>query len=601
MLTAAFRALSEFSPRKRLYFLVLVFGRAISGILDIIGILLVGLLASYIGGSANTSIILQNTFLSELTKNQQLLSISLAVFLVFFSKAIISALLAYRLAIFLSGVESHKASELASRMLRGNLTQSSSRSTGDITWGLTGSVTGAFTGILTNISTVISESLLLILISITFFIVNPLVAISVLAYFFLLIVFIQFGISKHLKSSAREAASGNIGSIEVVSDVLGAFREISVLQKQRFFIEKFIDYRYKLAKSNNMVSFLNSLPRYVIETALLAGVVGLVAFLFISNQIEAGITTIGVFLTGGVRIMASLIPLQNAVSNGRHNVIQAKTYFELEKSFPTVDSSSQSNLTGASALFENGIPPLVGIEISDVSFSYQGTSNDQIKSISLVVPPGGHVALIGPSGSGKTTIADLLLGLQTPTKGSITIAGYTPAELSELLPGCLAYVPQRPGLISGSFLENITLGHSNEDIDFNWVDEVIKDSQLEEVLASLPNGIYSEVNRSSNSLSGGQIQRIGIARALYVKPKILVLDEATSALDPITENLINSIVTRKDRDMTVVVIAHRLSTVKDCDCVYVIEGGTITNSGSFSELRNHTKLVSKYAELLDLG
>lgn len=192
----------------------------------------------------------------------------------------------------------------------------------------------------------------------------------------------------------------------------------------------------------------------------------------------------------------------------------------------------------------------------------------------------------------------MILGLLEPQIGSIRVGGIRPNELLSQIPGLISYVPQNPGIISGSLAENIAIGVAEEEIDYQQLNKALEAANLRDFVNSLPDGVHTSVGNQSDALSGGQIQRLGLARALYEKPKLIVLDEATSALDAGSEAYISSSLRSLGADVTVIVIAHRLSTVQHSDCVYVIEDGEITAEGTFQHLRKTVPMVAEYVELM---
>jgi ATP-binding cassette subfamily C protein len=240
----------------------------------------------------------------------------------------------------------------------------------------------------------------------------------------------------------------------------------------------------------------------------------------------------------------------------------------------------------------------LSVSLTDVSFVYPGSIDPALKHVSMKIDAGQHVAIIGPSGAGKTTIVDMLLGLLEPASGHVSISGIVPSVLTRLHPGLISYVPQNPGLVTGTIAENIALGIAPEDIDFDQVDAAIKAAFLEEFISGLAEGVHTSVGKQGDALSGGQIQRLGLARALYERPRLIILDEATSALDATSEAFVAQSLKNLSDDVTVVVIAHRLSTVQHSDVVYVVEDGKITASGSFSKLRKTVPMVAEYVKLM---
>jgi ATP-binding cassette subfamily C protein len=208
------------------------------------------------------------------------------------------------------------------------------------------------------------------------------------------------------------------------------------------------------------------------------------------------------------------------------------------------------------------------------------------------------VAIFGTSGGGKSTLADLILGLLKPTSGVVELSGVEPMVLIKNRPGLLGYVPQRPGMISGTIYQNIVLGLEPHLVDRERLNRAIDDAHLTPLINSLPDGLNTDIGKRKDELSGGQLQRIGLARALYSQPKLLVMDEATSALDAESENEINRALDKMRGKVTVILIAHRLNTIQKSDKVFLLEEGKISASGVFAELLRTNKTVEKMAKLM---
>jgi ATP-binding cassette subfamily C protein len=233
-----------------------------------------------------------------------------------------------------------------------------------------------------------------------------------------------------------------------------------------------------------------------------------------------------------------------------------------------------------------------------VTFAHQGKKEPTIKNLTMTVDGGATVAIVGPSGAGKTTLVDLMLGLYEPHQGRVLIDGLSPHEIRIQYPGSFAYVPQKPGLVSGSIADNVALGFDAADIDEERVWASLQKAQLASLIEGLPDGIHSSLGAHSDGLSGGQIQRLGLARALYSNPRLIVLDEATSALDAATEASITEAIANLGSETTVVVIAHRLSTIKNADQVHVMDDGRIVASGTFSQVRKKVPMIEEYVKLM---
>lgn len=594
------RVFGLLSGRERVRFFLLVIARALSGLIDVLGILLIGFIVSVAAiqltsdGGAPIELL---GFTIPALSSADMLALVVLVLGVFVVKAIVAILLTRTLAFFAAGIETVNAERIARYLLSSRLDEVKSYSKAKLQFSVTGSLTFAFTGIMNGIATIISESFLLLVVTVTLVAVNPVAALFTLAYFVVVVVIIQVLIGRKLKSASAQAVAGSIATMTALSDTLDTFREISVFGKQDFFTTRISSSRAAVSRSDATLTFLASMPRYIVETALILGVVLLVGQQFLSGQLVAGMATIGIFLTGGVRMMASLLPLQSSVANIKQNVEKAKPALEIMVKERRTRPEALAQQVALQAPAEPIARPL-GVSLSDVSFAYPQSETDTLKGVSLDISAGSYVAIIGPSGAGKTTLVDLMLGLVAPDSGSVEIDRLDPTYLRRLHPGVVSYVPQRPGLVSGTIADNIALGVPADEVDFERLSDAVKAAYLSDFVDSLPDGLNTSVGMQVDSLSGGQIQRIGVARALYRNPRLLILDEATSALDATSESYISSSLQELRGTVTVLVIAHRLSTVQHADRVHLVEGGRITASGDFKTIRKTVPTVAEYVNLM---
>jgi ATP-binding cassette subfamily C protein len=467
----------------------------------------------------------------------------------------------------------------------------------DFQFAIIDSTKWTFTGLLNNVASIVVEGFLLVLVAVAFIVVNPTVALFALAYFALIIVGMQAGIARILRTAGEDGVASTVETVGSVSDAIDTFREISVLGRHDLYLDRLAASRARLARSGATLAFLGGLPRYVVETALILGVVVFVGQQLLAGELASGLATLGVFLGGAVRIMGAILPLQTAVAALKVNTEQSARARDLlervhREPMPAIISATAGPGAGAAP---SG--PL-GVTIRDLVYRYPGDAAPVLDDISIDVEPGALVALVGPSGAGKSTLVEAILGLAIPTAGQVEVGGRAPLELRAAVPGAVSYVPQRPGLVAGTIAENVALGFEADDIDRDRVREVLKFAELDAFVDSLPDGIDATVGKQADAFSGGQIQRIGLARALYIAPSLLVLDEATSGLDAGTEAAISESLGKLRGTTTMIVVAHRLSTVQHADTVFVLENGSITASGDFATVRRTVPMIADYVKLM---
>jgi ABC-type multidrug transport system fused ATPase/permease subunit len=598
-----FRQALEFmgSKERSRYFFFLGL-RAFVAVFDLIGILAIGFLATSIalfvtlGSDATRVIEFAGQRIPAITAGT-LPFVSGTILMLFIVKAVLSILLTRQLALFLAGVEARAAREVADRAFGNGLEHARRLSRDEVYFAVQGGSPAAFNSILNAVGTIAAEGLLIVFVIGSFLVVDPPSAIGALAYFGLIALVIQYFIGTKLQRTAAEVVRGSISGDQAIGDLSEVLREATVYGSKEFFFQKIFDARSRTASNLASQHTLSAMPRYIVETALIIAVALFVLVQASSGDLVKAAGTVGIFLSGGLRLTASLLPLQGALLSIRQSMpIAERALSLLEQDGKT---ASRPHVSTPVSLRPKDFEP-VGVEMKNVSFGFIGASQFAIRNINLRVEAGQQVALIGPSGAGKSTIADLILGLLTPTSGEISVDGLSPRVVILETPGRLAYVPQRPGIISGTVTENIAMGSSKGDLDLVRLESAIKNSHLEEVLEALPDGVESNVGKRKDELSGGQLQRIGLARALYSRPGLLIMDEATSALDAESENEINKALDEMRGRTTVVLIAHRLNTVQRSDLVFLVEDGQITASGKFPDLLKSNKTVQKLAELMSI-
>ena len=449
-------------------------------------------------------------------------------------------------------------------------------------------------------SALVTESALFGAVFAAFLLVDVSTALFITVYFVVLIAAFQLSINQRLRRLGARMAEKSVLVNNSILDLASAFREVTVLEKRPVFLERFRAARRRLALDWSLQRFVMGLPRFFVEAALMVGIMGLIFWQFARGTLSEGLVITGIFLAGGVRMMAAMLPLQNAITNIRIQSPQALRAQALIADARKAQVLTENNPIGEAApprhAYDQGLP----VTATELTFQYPDGDAPAVRNVTFSIPAGTFAAFVGPSGAGKTTIADLILGLHTPTQGSVWTDGHTPEDLRKAQPGLVSYVPQKPGMVSGTIAENIALGEDITTIDWDQVDKAVEQAGLSEAIRAMPDGVKTNLGEQTDSLSGGQLQRLGIARALYSEPRLLVLDEATSALDVETESAITETIHSLRGAVTVIVIAHRLSTIQHADTVFVVEDGEITASGTLSQVRKQVPLIERYVQLLSI-
>jgi len=406
----------------------------------------------------------------------------------------------------------------------------------------------------------------------------------------------------------REGSQSQAEMIRIINHSLGGFKDTRIIGCEEYF-EKQLEQQIKIHE--NAVSSLytsQALPRIIIEALLIMFTVLFVSIYQVFYPGGQDITSVlGIFAIASIRLLPSasqLISGMNILQNTSY--VLDMLYFDikeieeekLEKSsllnpnLSVVDSLNHKHFSGRAMPFMNQV------ELKNITYTYPETSKPAIENISLILKKGQSIAFIGKSGAGKTTLVDVILGLLKLEKGDILVDGVSTYTNIREWQNLIGYIPQSIFLIDDTVESNIAFGVPDHLIDLERLNKAIRSAQLTELIEELPDGIKTVVGERGIRLSGGQRQRIGIARSLYHEREILVLDEATSALDNETESLVTEAIRSLSGQKTIIIIAHRLTTVEHCDWVYLLERGRIVQSGSYREVVVGDK-VNNFAEKAD--
>jgi len=454
--------------------------------------------------------------------------------------------------------------------------------------------TGAISAFLNARLQAISESIFIVSMLSVFAAVNLIATIFTIIYVLIVIGVLNLLISKRLKRNSAKVASGSQKALEVSRDLFGVRREAIAFGRVDYFISRVVEGKRESSNASAINSAINLLPRYVVETALIAGIFLFVGSVVLFSDLQSQAVTIGVFLAGGLRLVTSILPLQSAyiamVSSGETAKRAFANLVEILASPADTTVTKKQDLDLNKAF----------LEFQGVTFSYSGAEITAIEDVSFTAKKGEKTAIVGPSGAGKSTIFELATGFVRPAHGFVQVYGQDPTSLVRSRPGILGVVPQRPHLISGSLAQNVSLDFE-EAPEESRVRDCLEKAQLSHILAWDAAGLNMEISSDSGRLSGGEIQRLGIARALYRNPDFIFLDEATSALDAKTEDEVTQAIDALSESLGVILIAHRLSTVMNADKIIYLDKGKVVAQGTFAELKKQVPDFAKAVQLMDLG
>ncbi|MDE0973551.1 MAG: ABC transporter ATP-binding protein [Candidatus Nanopelagicales bacterium] len=586
-----------------------------TSILDLVGVLLIGLVTALslsVMSAAPKPAMVENVleFLGLSNNDPVTVALTLAAVAGFLLilKSVANLLLTRRILRFLANRQALVSGRLAAGLLSRPLLQVQKQSSQQTVYSLTSGVASATVTILGQGTIALTETALLIVLALGVLALSPVVTAFAIVFFMLISLALQRAIAVKAGSRGLSSAHLSVQSIQTVQEALRTYREAVVSQRRGLYVQRFQDLCRKLAINSTDIQFAAMIPKYVLEIALVCGAGLLALSQLLTEDLPSAVAIIAVFLAAGSRIVPSILRLQSASILIRTAAGQAAPTFELARELDlenltsaTAESFGSINPMTIRAHLEKGHDGFDGsISISDASLSYPGTNTPALTAVSLDLPAGKSCAIVGSTGAGKSTLADLILGVLIPDSGVTLIGELIPAEALAAWPGAVAYVPQDVAMANGTVRENVALGLPAEIIDDDWVWDALNRAHLGEFLRDSREGLDTVIGEHGIKLSGGQRQRLGIARALYTRPKLLVLDEATSALDAETEQAIAQTLQELEGTVTTVTIAHRLATIRHCDLVVYLENGAVRAQGSFSEVRAIAPQFDRQAQLLGL-
>ena len=523
-----------------------------------------------------------------------LLGISAAAVLVL--KTVVSAVLVRKITYYLSRRAALISSELTHKLLSANPQMINRKSPQENLYALTNGVVAIAIGIIAAGITLFADLILLLVLFSGLIILDYRMALLTFAIFGLTSLLLYKYMHRKARIFGQLSAETSIASSETILEAIYSFREIFVRDQRGYYIEKITKQRLKFAEVSSVLANMPNLSKYAIEITLVAGAILLSALQFLTQDAVRAVAILSVFLAASSRIAPAVLRIQQGAIQIRSQSGVAETAFTLMRELSQVEPIF---IRTRAPNFEHiGFTPQ--IHLQNISFRYDSSETKILENISMEVHEGEMISIVGPSGAGKSTLVDVILGILMPSKGTVEISGMRPYEAIREWPGAMSYLPQDVVLSRGTIHSNITLGSEAFEINDKYLSNAIQAAQIGPLIDSLPTGIFSDVSDRGENFSGGQRQRIGIARALYSNPKLLVLDEATSALDGDTESEFTQALKELKGKVTIIMIAHRLSSVLESDRIYYMENGEIKGSGTFTELKMSLPNFARQAERMGL-
>lgn len=424
--------------------------------------------------------------------------------------------------------------------------------------------------------------------------INAMVALAAAAILIFLYLTIYFRFYEKLKTGGSERIEEHKQRFKLAGEALGGIKDVKILGKEDYFLQEFSKHSKKFSDLQSWYQTVSQVPRYIMEIIAFGSVIGFILFLISSEYSGKEIIPfVGLFTFAGYRLMPALQEIFHSFISIRFNkAVLDKIHEDMTK----------NELNKTDKFIKNGLLKPISfketLQLKNVSFSYPGKNELILKDVNLEIKKNTFIAIVGQTGSGKTTIIDIIMGILTVNNGTIIVDNIEINEKNvKNWQANLGYVPQHIYLLDDTIARNIAFGLPNEKIDMNKVKYAAKIANMDNFIENeLVNGYETNIGERGIKLSGGEKQRIGIARALYHDPEILIFDEATNSLDGTTEKAVLEAIESISKLKTMIVVAHRLTTVKNCDLIYLMHKGKIEDRGNYDDLIKNNARFRAMAE-----
>lgn len=604
IVVSAWRLLTKVE-KKKLTLVSLV--QFLLGIFDLIGIAALAMLGALsVRGvqseapGTTVSKLLEILHLENFGFRTQAVVIAIFAVLVLVSKTILSVIINRRITFFLSQRSARLSTDLIKRSFSSSFLFIKSFTQQELIFATTAGVNALTIGVIASTVSLVSDSFLLLLLSSSLLFIQP--ALTLVSF----LIFASTAYFLHRLLTVRAGKLGeldtrlNIASTTALVELLSTYRESLVQGSLKKQLDDVGRLRNQLSVTSAELSFMPSITKYIMEGTLIVSALALGSVAFITEDAVHAIAMLVLFVAAGFRIAPAILRIQHGLLQIKGSLASAVPTLQLAERLAFAENV-KSNIQDwpSNQLAIDRDAPL-DITVKNLNFTYDASQGALFSNLSLRIEPGSAVAIVGSSGAGKTTLVDLFLGVLEPSGGEILIGSRYPKYISSRYPGLIGYVPQNSYLINGSLFDNVLLGLDSSVFSQDQVNHALLLANLSEFANGLPDKLQTVIGDSGQQLSGGQVQRLGIARALVTNPKLLVLDEATSALDAQTEATISNMINKLHGKTTVIVIAHRLATIRNFPRIIFIQDGKVLADGNFESVRSLVPDFDAQAKLMGL-
>jgi ABC-type multidrug transport system fused ATPase/permease subunit len=598
------RAWGLLSARDKSKVAIVTLGQVLLSFLDLLGVALIGMIGALtIRGVSSqapgdrVSRVLDFMSLSDSTLQRQVTILGLLACVVLVARTLISITVTKKMFRFLAIRSANLTTELLSKLINQSISKINLRTNQETLYGLTSGVSIIYLGIIGTSVLILSDLALLAVVLTGVFIADSGTAIISVLFFGLVGLLMYLLSHKRVTSLSKLNYEHTIYSNELILQSINTYRELLVQNRRSYIVGKVQKSRETYTRTAAELSFLPYISKYVIETSVIFVALLLGAYQFTVSDSSRAVATLSIFLAAGTRLAPAILRVQQSFLLVKGNLEVCRITLDLAEDLHKASELSTGETSEFSKNHDGFFPD---INLENVTFAFNRANNSFIEKLNLRIPINRLTVIVGKSGSGKTTLVDLILGVLETKSGKVSISGVPPLEAFQKWPGAIAYVPQEVSLVDGTIRENICLGFDKDEVldeDVEWAANI---ATLGNFVEQTPNGLETKIGTDGLKLSGGQRQKIGIARAVLSRPKLLILDEATSSLDGQAEYEVTEAINSIKFSTSVLMIAHRLSTVREADKVIYLDTGKLVAEGTFEDVRNSVPDFDHQAKLLGL-